>query len=142
VPLKLSAISISESLAPEALYLKFDAEQDELFQQELRRLEQQNSGSTKWSQMFAYSKENQFLFDILRLGCYFTILKVKHPKLLSEALLRNSQTISEAAAVWEEFTQEEYFRKGLDVPAHPLFVRIEEELGLRGVQAGVSSLKN
>lgn len=68
MPLKLSAISIAESLAPEALYLKFDAEQDELFQQELRRLEQQNSGSTKWSQMFAYSKENQFLFDILRLG--------------------------------------------------------------------------
>ena len=55
VPIKFSAISIAESFFPEGLELlgcKLDSNLDELFQQELRRIEQDESSSTEWSQMF------------------------------------------------------------------------------------------
>lgn len=107
-----------------------DPKQDELFRQELRRIEQQNSNSTEWSQLFEHSRENVFLFDILRVGYNFTILRDKYPDLLSAALLRNSERLSEAQAEWEEFTREKYLNNGLPVPAYPHFVQIQEALGL------------
>jgi len=127
----LSAISIAESFAPEG-NLKLDPELDELFRQELSRLEQKHSGSTKWSQLFEQSRENLFLFDILRVGYNFTKLRDKYPDLLSEALLRNSERLSEAHAEWGEFTREKYLSNGLGVPAYPHFVQIQEALGLYG----------
>lgn len=127
----MSAISIAESFAPEGS-LKLDPELDELFKQELSRLEQQNSDSTTWSRLFEHSRENLFLFDILRAGYNFTKLRDKYPDLLSEALFRNSERLSEAQVEWVEFTWKKYLSNGLDVPAYPHFVQIEEALGLYG----------
>jgi hypothetical protein len=125
----LSAISIAQSFVPEEVKLKLDPELDELFRQELGRLEQQAFGSTAWSQMFVHSRENRFLFDILRIGYNFTQLRNKYPDLLSEALLRTPERLSEAEAEWGEFTQANYLSKGLGVPEYPQFVQIQEGLG-------------
>jgi hypothetical protein len=109
-----------------------DPELDDLFQQELSRIEQENSHSTEWSQMFLQSKENSFLFEILRIGNPFTTLRVNHPILLAEALLRSPGRIVQAAAEWKEFTQENYLDKGLSVPNYSQFIEIQEALGLYG----------
>ena len=101
---------------------------DEIFQDELRRLELKTSSSTEWSEMFLHSKENKFLFDILRRGFGFKALRERHPDFLAEALLRTPDRISLAAAEWKSFAES----KGLSVPDYPLFVEIQEALGLYG----------
>jgi hypothetical protein len=132
VPLKLSAISIAESFVTFGSGYKLDPEMDDLFRQELHRIEEENSGTTKWSQMFSYSRENVFLFDILRLGFDFISLRKNHPDYLAEALRRNPDTLSRAATEWKIFTQEKYFDYNLSVPNYPLFIEIQEALGLSG----------
>ena len=132
VPLKLSAISIAESFAPRESRLQLDPETDDLFRKELCRLELENSSSTEWSQMFLHSRENSFLFDILRVGHNFIKLRENYPDLFEEALLRNPERLSQAATEWKEFVREKYLSKGLDTPNYPRFVQIQEELGLCG----------
>ena len=82
--------------------------------------------------MFLHSKENAFLFDILRVGYDFIKLRENHPNLLAEALLRNPDRLAQAAAEWKAFTQENYLNKGLSVPNDSQFVEIQEALGLYG----------
>jgi hypothetical protein len=129
----LSGISIAETLIDrEWSGLELDPEVDDLFKQELHRLELENSSSSNWSQMFLHSRQNLFVFDILRIGYSFTKLKEIHPDIFSEALARTSIRIEQAAAEWKSFAQEKYLSKGLVIPDYPQFVQIQEALGLYG----------
>jgi hypothetical protein len=135
IPLKLSAISIAESFlpqGPEVLQCKLDGELDELFQQELRRIEQEKSSSTEWSQMFLHSRENRFLLDILRMGRNFLELKETYPDLLAKALHRSPENLALAASEWRAFTTEYYLDKNLTIPDYPDYVEIQEALGIFG----------
>ena len=135
VPLKFSAISITESFFPEGLEIlgcKLDNNLDELFQQELRCLEQEKSSSTEWSQMFLHSRENRFLFDILRMGRSFLELGEIYPDLLIQALRRFSENLRLAASEWRAFSAESYLDKNLTIPEYPDYVEIQEALGICG----------
>jgi hypothetical protein len=128
----LSAISIAESLDIRKSGLELDLEVDDLFKQELHRLELQNSSSATWSQMFTHSRKNLFVFDVVRIGCNFAKLKEVHPDLFSEALARNSMRIDQAATEWKSFIEGKYSSKGLVIPDYPQFIQIQEALGLYG----------
>lgn len=135
VPLKLSAISIAQSFFPERLQklgLKLDAKLDVLFRQELSRIEREKSLSMQWSQMFLHSKENRFLFDILRLGHNLSTLRKDYPDLLAEALYRSSKTLILAKSEWTTFVNEFYINSYLQVPEYSQYVEIQEALGLYG----------
>jgi len=131
VPLKLSALSIEESFweAPE---VKLDRKQARLFQSELNRIERKKSFSTEWSQMFQQSKENEFLFDILRSGCDIADLRWKYREFLTEALHRSQETIKQAASEWEAFVDEFFRNKGRVIPDWPQYVEIQEGVGIYG----------
>lgn len=103
---------------------------DEWFRSELSRLEQEKSSSTDWSQMFLRSRENAFLFDILRVGRDFIRLREKYPELLAEAVLRTPARLDLAAVEWKSFAEENYLNKGLPIPDYPRYIQIQEALGL------------
>ena len=132
VPLKLSAVSIADSFVrPRSRYGLYP-EVDELFRQELSRIELERSSSTEWSHMFLHSKENLFLFYVLRKGFNFITLRHDHPEFLEEALLRNSTTLALAAVEWKAVVEDHFLSKGLSIPRCPLYVQIQEGLGLYG----------
>jgi len=132
VPPKISAISIADTFFESGSRYKVDNELDHSFRTELRNIELEKCGSAEWSQMFIHSKENRFLFDILHRGDRLSSLRRNHPKLLSEALLRNHDTIAIAAAEWKAFVEETYLRKGLAIPDYAHFIQIREALDLYG----------
>ena len=135
VPLKLTTISIAQSFFPESLQklgLKLDNKLDVLFRQELSRIEWEKSSSTQWSQMFLHSKENRFLFDILRPGHNLLTLREDYPDFLTESLYRSSETLALAKSEWSAFINDFYIRSGLQVPEYPQYVEIQEALGLCG----------
>src|SRR5438046_7793714 len=111
VPMKLSAISIAQSFIPphyQNLGWKLDPKLNLLFHQELSRIEWEKSSSRQWSQMFRHSKENQFLFDILRLGSSFSRLQDSYPDLFAEALYRSPETLTLAKSEWTTFANQFY----------------------------------
>jgi hypothetical protein len=101
---------------------------DDLFQQELRRIEQEKSSSTEWSQMFRHSKENHFMTAILRWGYELPRLQQVYPDLLAKALKRSPERIAAAVSEWKAFTDELYLSKGRPVPDYPEYVEIQEAI--------------
>ena len=130
--LKLSAISIADSFIKPRSRFGLSSDVEGLFLQELRRIELERSSSTEWSQMFLHSKENVFLFYVLRRGLDFITLRQNHPTFFEEALLRNSTTLALAASEWNAFAEDNFLSKGLPIPRCPLYVEIQEGLGLYG----------
>ena len=122
VPLRLSAISLGENFFPSESGYRLDSDLDEQFQQELCRLEEKDSSSTKWCQMFLLSRENRFTFDIVRMGCTLAELRESHPALLEAALYRSPVSISLAAIEWEEMAAEFYHSKGGIIPDKSVYV--------------------
>ena len=96
------------------------------------RIEWEKSSSTQWSQMFLHSKENRFLFDILRSGHSLLTLRKEYPDLLTEILYRSSERLALAKSEWIAFIDEHYIRSGLQVPEYSQYVEIQEALGLYG----------
>ena len=82
--------------------------------------------------MFIHSKENRFLFDILHRGDTLSRLRGNHPKLLSEALLLNHDTIAIAAVEWKVFVEETYLSKTLGISDYTQFTQIREAVDLYG----------
>jgi hypothetical protein len=80
--------------------------------------------------MFSQSKENLFLFDILRRSCDFITLGQNHPTFLAAALLRNPTRLTMAATDWKAFAEENFLSKGLPVPHDPQYIQIQEALRL------------
>jgi len=135
VPLKLSAVSIAESFFPQGFGLlgcKLDNNLDDLFQQELRRIELEKSSSTEWSQMFLHSKENIFLFEILLTDHKFLELREIYPDLLAQVLYRSSENLALAASEWRAFASQLYLDRNCTIPDYPDFVEIQEALGIYG----------
>jgi hypothetical protein len=82
--------------------------------------------------MFLKSRENSFLYDILNWGFNLPYLQQKYPELLAEALRRTPETLSLAAYEWKIFA-DVYFRQGnRTVPDLPIYVEIQEALGIYG----------
>ena len=135
VPLKVSAVSIAESFFPqgfEILGCKLDSNLDDLFQRELRRIEQEKSSSTEWSQMFMHSRENLFLFEILLTDRNFLQLRKIYPDLLAQALCRSSENIALVASEWRAFASRFYLDINYTIPDYPDLVEIQESLGIYG----------
>jgi hypothetical protein len=134
-PLKLSAISLAESLYPEGREIyghELDHNLDELFQNELRRIEYEKSSSTttEWSEMFFHSLKHRFLFDILRRGRNLLELRRVYPDLFAESL--RHPNLSLAGSYWREFAAEFFLDKNRTIPDDPEFIKIQEGLGICG----------
>ena len=97
---------------------------------ELIRIERQTSSSRKLSPILLYSHEHMFLREILLHCVDFQFLKLRYPELLSEALERSPENIAMAASLWVEFSNTFYISQGLPVPDLPLYVEIQEGLGI------------
>ena len=82
--------------------------------------------------MFLHSRENRFLFDILRMGRNFLELREIYPDLLAEALHRFSENLTLTASEWRAFTADFYLDKNLTIPDYPEYVEIQEALGICG----------
>jgi hypothetical protein len=132
VPIKLSAIGIAESFFRSDPMYSLDLQNAHFFQSELTRIEQQKSSLTKLSQMFLHSQEHTFLYEILSQSVNFRFLRCRHSQLLAEALRRSSETIAMAASEWEEFSDFIYISRRYPVPDLPLYVEIQEALGIYG----------
>lgn len=109
-----------------------DRKQARLFQSELTRIEREKCFSSKWSQMFQNSKENEFLFDILRSRRSIADLRWKYKEFLAEVLRRSPETLEHAASEWEDFVDEFFRNRGLVIPDWPQYVEIQEALGIYG----------
>src|SRR5947207_164744 len=101
MPIKLSAIGIAESFFRSDPMYSLDLRNAHFFQTELTRIEQQKSSLTKLSQMFLYSREHMFLYEILSQSVSFRFLRWRHSQLLTGALQRSSETIALAASEWD-----------------------------------------
>jgi hypothetical protein len=136
IPIRLTAISLGENFFPSGLQLKYrlDSDLDEQFRRELCRLEEKekDSSSTKWCQMYLLSRENRFMFAILQMGSTLGELRESYPDLLEEALHRSPVSISLAAFEWEEMTVEFNYTIGGTSTKKPVYVEIQETLGLYG----------
>jgi hypothetical protein len=119
----LAAVSIAQSFQ-----LKLDSDLDDLFQQELRRMEQEKSSSTEWSQMFRHSEENLFMAAILRWGYKLPRLQQLYPYLLAKALERSPERVARAVSEWKAFVDECYLSKDRAVPDYPEFIEIQEAI--------------
>ena len=134
VPLKLSAISIEETITCEPHAAKLNEMQVQMFLDELNRIEQNNRSTNELAQLFRQSTENKFLFDILRPRAEFTLdnLRRQYPRLMTDALHRSKQAIDLAASQWNIFTTEMYTDRGQPIPDWPQYIEIQEGLGLYG----------
>jgi hypothetical protein len=127
IPLKLTAISI-EDFWPITLHNN----QTQLFRDALCRIERENSGVTKWSETFLKSRENVFLNDILIWKRTLPYLQQMHPELLEEALHRTPERLALAASEWKLFVDKYFIAWNQTVPDWPLYVEIQETLGIYG----------
>jgi hypothetical protein len=118
--------------------IKLDSSQIQLFQSELSHIEQEKLSSTAWSQMFLNSRENKFLFDILRPRDDETFIdwRRRYPDLLKEAFHRSPKSLELAASEWKSFTYQ--FLKDRD---NPPFIEIQEGLGIYGRSPFLRRLK-
>lgn len=132
VPIKLSAIGIAESFFRSDPMYSLDPKNAHFFLAELTRIEQQKSSLTKLSQMFLHSREHMFLYEILSQSVNFRFLRWRHSQFLAEALQRSSKTIAMAASEWDEFSNFFYISRGYPIPDIPLYVEIQEALGIYG----------
>lgn len=82
--------------------------------------------------MFLHSRENMFLAEILLQTMDFRFLRWRHPELLSEAPQRSSETVEMAASQWVDFSNLFYISQGRPAPDLPLYVEIQEGLGIYG----------
>jgi hypothetical protein len=132
VPINLAAVSLAESFFRSDPRYLLDKENVQFFQTELIRLEQQTSSPSNISHMLLHSREHMFLREILFHCQGFRFLEMRYPDLLSEALERSSKNMAIAASLWAEFSNTFYISQDLPVPDLPLYVEIQEGLGLYG----------
>jgi hypothetical protein len=133
VPLKVAAISIKEFLIPRSKF-SLDSNQDLLFQSELRRIEHEKSSSNEWSRMFLQSKENAFIYNLVRprTGCTFAMLQKRYPEFMREGLQRSPEALKLAASEWNYFVEDVFGSRGIPVPNWSQYVEIQEGLGIYG----------
>lgn len=73
-----------------------------------------------------------FLREILFHGANLDFLNRRYPELLLEALERSSENLALAASLWTEFSHTFFTSRDRGVPDLPLYVEIQEGLGIYG----------
>ena len=108
--------------------------QKDLFHEELRRIEQEISSSDTLYRLLLRSKENLFIYHVLlwqHVGLA-GLLKFDR-EFLEKALERTPESLVLAASEWDRFSNEYFRKKGHLVPDWPLYLEIQEELGIYNV---------
>jgi hypothetical protein len=136
-PLKLSAISLEHKFfhgQEISRYKPFlNPKQSKIFREELHHIELNHSSTTKLSQLLLYSEENRFLDRILlRKSNNLPRLQTYYPELLSEALDHSPKALARARVEWEAFTHRFFTNRARPIPDWPLYVQIQEGLGIYG----------
>jgi hypothetical protein len=132
VPINLSGVSLGDSMSRSKPNYSLNKDNDQYFQTELTRIEQERSSSSEFSHMLLHSREHMFLREILFHGAKLDFLSLKYPELLSEALERSSENLALAASLWTEFSHTFFTSRDCGVPDLPLYVEIQEGLGIYG----------
>jgi hypothetical protein len=130
VPINLSAVSLAESFWRSDPRYSLNKENFEFFQTELSRIEQKTSSASNFSDMLLHSREHMFLREILVHYQGISFLKQRYPEIVSEALERSPKNIAIAASLWAEFSNTFYISRGRPIPDIPLYVEIQEGLGM------------
>lgn len=102
------------------------------FRQELSRIEQERSSSQSLSQLYLHSKENQLLGMAALTFSDFKKVKSHHRRTLAKALNRSQEAMDGARSEWEKFTRAFFKNQGRPVPDWPLYVGVQEALGIYG----------
>ena len=132
VPINLSGVSLGESISRSNPNYSLNKDNDHYFQTELTRIEKDRSSSSEFSHMLLHSREHMFLREILFHAANLDFLNLRYPDLMSEALERSSENLALASALWTEFSHTFFTSRGWEVPDLPLYVEIQEGLGIYG----------
>lgn len=110
-----------------------DEQQDTLFLKELYRICKERSSSDRIAKLYRDSERNLFLFIANFLSnekLAQNIIDHRLRNLLKEALKRSPTRLARAAEEWEKFTDGFFKKRGRPVPDWPIYVEIQEDLGL------------
>jgi hypothetical protein len=134
LPLTLSAISLHARMFQHMkVTVDLNLDQIDFFSQEITRLERERSSSDTLSQLQlnSDSDENVFLIDLIT-STRFSRIREKHGTSLAEALKQSPDTLAGAAAAWTCFADTFFRNRGRPVPDWPIYVEIQEALGIYG----------
>jgi hypothetical protein len=133
IPLEISALSLQDRMFSSSIVSPLlNENQQELFSQQLDRIEQERISSDLLSQLHLNSEEkNIFLLDIVTMS-NMSIIQQRHSKFMAEALKESPDKLSRAAAAWEGIADTLFRKRGRPVPDWPIYVEIQETLGIYG----------
>jgi hypothetical protein len=133
----MTAYSLNERMYPDdgiPPKWSLNKTQDTLFRTELLRIEKERSSSDQLSILQQESKRNLFLNDLhIISNKTWKIMKGGlPPDLMKEALDRSPARLARAAAEWNSFVTEFYTLQHRPVPDWPMYIQIQEDLGIYG----------
>ena len=139
-PLKLTTISLEDRLNTESdtfdtdgLDLRIDPKQSVFFHQELTRIEKERTWIYSLSELYLESRKSRFLERLLTKRHWdFPLLQQHYDDLLASALEPSPEALSAAADAWEWFKYSYFGKYRLPVPDWPVYVEIQEGLGIYG----------
>lgn len=119
-----------------------DASQQAAYWQELAQLEAESPNVIhKTAANLGSSAENWFLFNILHIGLNLTTLQEIMPNQLAEALTKSPATMKRIRSEWELFVVNFFTDRGRPLPDWPIYVDIQEELGIFGTSPVARKLR-
>jgi hypothetical protein len=136
VPLQLSVVSTVERLArvvgSESVINSYNDSQSSLYQQELQRIEREQSSSDVLSQLYLSASENMFMDNFLLFGNSLPQLHDCNPDVLEEALEWSHDALVTVRSEWEHFVDDFYTSRRRALPDWPQYVEIQKGLGMYG----------
>jgi hypothetical protein len=120
---------------PELQRKYLDETQDTFFRKEFYRLDEERSSSDRLAK--ASREPDRYYFLLLApyltneiLDEWSNNINDRLPNLLNEALNRSPTRLSYAAEEWKRFSDDFYTKRGRPVPDWPMYVEIQEDLGI------------
>jgi hypothetical protein len=99
---------------------------------ELRRIEAERLSSNYFSSLCEDSKRNFFLHNLLPRLNDLEVLRGSFSEYIEDLLDRSPERLAYAASKWKSLSQKFFLDKGRPVPDWPMYVEIQEELGIYG----------
>lgn len=136
--MKLCAVSLGHRLNAEGesdgdkYHIDLDPDQDELYRQTIRQIEDNRTSNHDLSKLYLESQENLILTRILRFSFDIPSLMEYHEDILAEPLTRSQKNLEAARAQWDNLVDESFRKRGRGLPDWPIFVEIQEGLGIYG----------
>jgi hypothetical protein len=106
--------------------------QDELYLQTILRIEENRTSSDDLYQLYRKSRENLVLSRILRAHMGLPSLMKYYGDIVAEPLMKTQNNLDAARIEWDKLVNESFHQRGRGVPDWPIFIEIQEGLGIYG----------